>query len=65
MYSVSYPFIGLGRPLGLQEVEAPRISRQLAHEGGKVVSRKHRPPLLPRMYSWYSFLLEAESTSGP
>jgi len=28
-------------------------------------SPMHRPPLTPRQYSWYSFLLEAESTSGP
>jgi hypothetical protein len=33
-----------------------QISRQLAHEGGKVVSRSHWPPLPPRKYSWYSFL---------
>jgi hypothetical protein len=33
----------MDRPLGLQEVEAPRISIQLAHEGGKVVSPKHQP----------------------
>jgi hypothetical protein len=41
------------------------MSRQSAHEGGKVVSPTHRPPLSPRNYSWYSFLLEAESTPGP
>ena len=41
------------------------ISRQSAHEGGKVVSPTHRPPLTPSKYSWYSFLLEAESTPGP
>jgi len=41
-----------------------QISRHLAHEGGKVVSPMHRPPLLPRKYSWYSFLLRAESTPG-
>ena len=34
-------------PLGLQEFEAPRISRQSAHEGGKVVNPTHRPPLPP------------------
>jgi hypothetical protein len=28
-----------------------QISRQSAHEGGKVVSPKHRPPLSPRKYS--------------
>ena len=35
------------RPSGLQEVEASRISRKSAHEGGKVVSPKHRPFLPP------------------
>jgi hypothetical protein len=41
-----------------------QISRQSAHEGDKVFSPTHRPPLPPRKYSWYSFLLEAESTPG-
>jgi len=30
--------IGLDSPVGLQEVEAAIISKQLTHEGGKVVS---------------------------
>jgi len=38
---------GLNRPLGLQEFEAPRMNRKLTHEGGKTVSRMHRPPVLP------------------
>ena len=42
-----------------------QISRQSAHEGGKVVSPTHRPPLPPREHPWYSFLLETESTPGP
>jgi len=42
-----------------------KISWQSAHEGGKVVRPTHWPPLRPRKYSWYSFLLEAESTPGP
>jgi hypothetical protein len=42
-----------------------QISRQSALEDDKVVSHTHRPPLPPRKYSWYSFLLEAESTPGP
>ena len=42
-----------------------QISWQSAQEGGKVVSPTHRPSLPPRKYSWYSFLLEAESTPGP
>jgi len=48
-----------------QHVEAHRISRHSAHDGGKVVSPVHRPPLLPKKYSLYSFLLGAESTAGP
>ena len=38
-------YTGLDRPLGGQEVETHRISKQSAHEGGKVVSLTHRPPL--------------------
>jgi len=48
----------------LQKVEAPRISRQSAHECGKVVSLRHEPPLPARIYPWYSFLLEVQSTHG-
>jgi hypothetical protein len=51
---VKQTITGLDRPLGFQEFEAPRIARQSAHEGGKVVSPPHRPPLSPRR--------EAEST---
>jgi len=56
---------GLERPLVLQEVEAFRICTQSAHEGAKVVSSTHLPPLPPRKYSWYSFLLEDESIPQP
>jgi len=45
------------RPIGFQEVEA--------HECGKDVSLTHWPYLPPRKYSWYSFMLEAESTPRP
>ena len=34
-----------------------------AQDGGKVVSIKHA--FIPTKYTWYSFLLEAESTPGP
>ena len=43
----SYPCTGLDRPTGVQEVQAPIISRQSAGEGGKVISPKQRQPLHP------------------
>ena len=64
---------GKGKSVPLQARGAQRGSRKLrfpdylamAQDGGKVVSLTHRPLLPPRKYSWYSFLLEAESTPGP
>jgi hypothetical protein len=38
--------------------------RQSAQDVGKVDSPTQRPALPPRKYSWYLFLLEAESTTG-
>jgi hypothetical protein len=59
-----------GKTILLQALRAPggwgfQVFRQSAHEGSKVVSPTHRPPLPPRKDSRYSFLLEAESTQGP
>jgi len=62
-----------GKAVPLQALSGPEGSSKLrfpdfmttAQDGGKVVSLTHRPPLLPRKYTWYSFLLEAESTPGP
>jgi len=51
-------------PEGSKRMTLPYF-KQLAYEGGKIVSPTHWPPLPPRKYSWCSLLLEAESTPGP
>jgi hypothetical protein len=53
------------KPLGLREVKAPKFSDIRLIDGGKVVSPTRRPLFTPQEDSWYSFLLEAESTTGP
>ena len=62
-----------GKAAPLQAWTGPEVSRKLrvpdfmttTQDVGKVVSLTHRPLFTPRKYSWYSFLLEAESTPGP
>jgi len=61
------------KSVSLQAWSGPEGSRKLrfpdyvtmAQDGGKVVSFTHRPLFTPRKYSWYSFLVDAESTPGP
>jgi len=74
MVPVDHIIVAKGRAIPLyipgQALRVPggwgsQISRQSAHEGGSVISPTHRSPLPPRKYSWYSFLLEAESIRGP
>jgi len=43
----AYTHTDLDKHLGFQDAEAPGISRQSAHEGGKVFSPTHRLPLPP------------------
>ena len=52
---------GPGQTLMVPEGCGFQISRQSAHEGGKVVRPTDRPPLPHRKYSWHSFLLEDHS----
>jgi hypothetical protein len=53
---------------GLQGCEISRnphfLDKRLA-EGGEDVSLTRRPHFTPKEDSWYSFLLEAESSPGP
>jgi hypothetical protein len=60
-YSCNRPW----RPIGLRDVEAPTLLDSRLTDGGKVVSLTRRPPFAPQEVSWYSFLLEAESTPVP
>jgi hypothetical protein len=61
-----------GKAVPLQAWSVPEGSRKLrfpdfmttAQDGGKVVSLTQRPPLLPRKYTWYSFLLQGHSATG-
>jgi hypothetical protein len=58
-----------GKAVPLEAWSGPEGSRKLrfpdfmttARDDGKVVSLTYRLPLPPRKYTWYSFLLEAES----
>jgi len=43
----SNPYRGLEMSYRIKEVKATRISRKLAHEGGKIVSPAQRPHLPP------------------
>jgi len=55
------PYTGLETPLGLQEIEVPRISRQSVHECGKVVSSYALAAFTPQEIP----MLGAQPTPGP
>jgi len=58
------PTTGPRCPEGSRKLRFPDYVK-MTQDGGKVVSLTHLPLFIPRKYSWYSFLLEAESTPGP
>jgi hypothetical protein len=53
-----------GGPYGCETSRIPHFSNNQLTDGGEVVSLRRRPPITPQEDSWYSFLLEAESTPG-
>jgi hypothetical protein len=53
------------RPIRLWYLEAPTFSRQLPHRWQWGCQTHSPAALYPQEDSWYSFLLEAESTPGP
>jgi hypothetical protein len=56
---------GRGGPYGCEKSRFPHFLDNWLTDGGVVVSLTRRPPLIPQEYSWYSFLIVAESPSGP
>ena len=65
---VNNPCTGLDSPWEFQEVKAPRFQDNKHMKAvmlSALLTGHLNPPPLPRKYSWYSFLLEAESTPVP
>jgi hypothetical protein len=54
-----------GGPQGCGTSRLPHFLDNRLINGGQVVSLARRPLFTPQEDSWYSFLLEAESTPGP
>jgi hypothetical protein len=59
------PVTGRGDPYGCEASRLPHFLANRFADGGEVVSLMRRPPFTPQEYSWYSFLLEVESSPGP
>jgi hypothetical protein len=53
-----------GSPQGCETSRLPHFLDTRLKDGSEVDSLTHRPPFTPQEDTWYSFLLEAESTLG-
>jgi hypothetical protein len=51
-------------PQGCETSRLPHFLHNRFTDGGEVVSLTRPPLFIPQEDSWYSFLLEAESTAG-
>jgi hypothetical protein len=63
--SKAIPVTGSEGPWGCERSRLPHLLDNRLIDGGKVVSLTRRPRFTPQESSWYSFLLEAGSTTGP
>jgi hypothetical protein len=63
--SKAIPVTGPGGLEGCETSRLPHFLDNRLTDGGEVYSSTCRPPFTPQKDSWYSFLLEAVSTSGP
>jgi hypothetical protein len=59
------PVTGCEGQYGCETSKLPHFLDNRLTEGGKVVSLTRRPLFTTQEISWYSFLLDAESTPGP
>jgi hypothetical protein len=59
------PVTGLESPQDCETSRLPHFLDNRLTDCGKTVSLTRRQPFTPQEDSWYSFLLEAESTPGP
>jgi hypothetical protein len=57
------PVTDRGGPYSCETSRLPHVDNRLT-DGGECVSLMRLPPFTPQKDSWYSFLLEAESTPG-
>jgi hypothetical protein len=62
--SIAVPVTDPGGPQGCELLKILHCLDSRLTDGGEVVILARRPRFTPQEYSWYQFLLEAESTPG-